>query len=181
MFQYYKGERKHRERREREDAERRVVPGTPPTVPTPTPKNPRTNTWTKETATQLWDQLASYSASAGLIGGAMTLPQFIRALDAGDADLRGVALRVALRLPFPDERVQNNASRNSTRIQNNSNYATKLWNLVTDQGAQPFNRVTFVAYLVTPLADPLLRVALTTAAAASLAGAPLPSLALLTV
>lgn len=169
-FQYYQNERrKEQERRQREANERRVVapptPSTPPPPPTPTPANPRTNPWTAESATQLWVQLVANSPTVD-VDGAFTLPQFIKALDAG-----GVGLRTAFQFPFPNVRVQSTETRNP-----NSDYATKLWNLVADQGARPFDRDALVAYLATPLIDPLTRVRLTTAARAS-GRNDLPSLA----
>ena len=144
-------QREAKERRQREAEERRVVapptPSTPPPPPIPTPDNPRTNPWTTESATQLWLQLVTNSPTVD-VNGAFTLRKFILALDAG-----GVGLRTALQDPFPSNP--------------NRDYATKLWNLVSDQGARDFDRDALVAYLTTPLNDPLPRVRLTTAAHAS--------------
>jgi hypothetical protein len=149
--------KKRRERDAREEAakerqrdDRRVQP-----APTPPSTKPLTNPWTTESATQLWLQLTEISPAVG-VGDKFELPQLIRALDAGS-----VELRTQFGLPEPARRVQSTAVGNQNR-----DYVTKLFNLVSNQGAQPFNRVSLIAYLTTPDKDPLPRVLLTTAARA---------------
>jgi hypothetical protein len=78
----------------------------------------------------------------------VSIGQFIRALDAGGASIKG-----QFRVPFPNLPVQSDAATANPLA--NRNYVVKLWNLVSDQGQGKFNAESLRSYLVTPLEDPL--------------------------
>jgi len=136
------------ERKRRDDAaDRRLnptVPGLPQVVP---PGKTRTNPWTDESATELWISLSSLVPILDPVSG-VSIGQFIRALDAGGASIKG-----RFRVPFPNLTVQSDAATANPLA--NRNYVVKLWNLVSDQGQGKFNAESLRSYLVTPLEDPL--------------------------
>ena len=124
-----------RARRAQEDRRLAVLP------------TPRANPWTPEDARALWGRLVPENAATE----ALTLAQFIKALDAGGAELRK-----AFQLPDPDSFVQRRSIQGGA---SNQTFVIKLWNLVSKQGTQPFNRAAFVAFLTGPPdKDPLERV-----------------------
>ena len=124
-----------RARRAQEDRRLAVLP------------TPRANPWTPEDARALWGRLVPENAATE----ALTLAQFIKALDAGGAELRK-----AFQLPDPKSFVQRRSVQGGAA---NQTFVIKLWNLVSKQGTQPFNRAAFVAFLTAPPdKDPLERV-----------------------
>ena len=131
-----------RARRAQEDRRLAVLPTTPPEAP-----QTRTNPWTPEDARALWGRLVPQNAATE----ALTLAQFMTFLDAG-----GVELRKAFQLPDPKSFVQRRSIQGGAV---NQTFVIKLWNLVSKQGTQPFNRAAFVAFLTAPPdKDPLERV-----------------------
>lgn len=127
-----------------------------PSVPQVAPgEQARTNTWTEESATTLWNELTKNVPEIDL-SGSLSLRQFIRALDFG-----GPSIKRRINLPFPEAPVQSNAE--GANAAANRSYVIKLWNLVSNQGQGKFDADSLRIYLVTPPVDPLTRVMATNA------------------